>query len=105
MTFGRGLVIAALASAVAPAAASAQFPGTDLQRLSRAADGGVPDGASRNPAISQDKRWGRVAAFESDATNIVPGSGGFTNVYVVHREGPFGEDGSPWRAGRTVLAR
>jgi hypothetical protein len=103
-TGGGILAIASAVAAIAPAVASAQFPGTDLQRLSRTPDGGVPNGPARNPAISQDKRWGRYAAYESDATDIVAGSGGFTNVYVVHREGPFGEDGTPWRAGRTVLA-
>jgi hypothetical protein len=103
VTVGRGLVIAGLVGAVAPATAAAQFPGTDVQRLSRTPDGGVPNGAARNPAISQDKRWGRVAAFESDASDIVPGSGAFTNVYVVHRDGPMGENGTPWNAGRTVL--
>ena len=103
MTAGRGLVIAGLVSALAPATAAAQFPGTDLQRLSRTPDGGVPNGPARNPAFSQDKRWGRVAAFESDASDIVAGSGAFTNVYVVHRDGPMGENGTPWSAGRTVL--
>jgi hypothetical protein len=103
MAVGRGLVVAALAGALAPATAAAQFPGTDLQRLSRTPDGGVPNGQARNPAISQDKRWGRVAAFESDASNIVSGSGAHTNVYVVHREGPMGENGTRWNAGRTVL--
>jgi hypothetical protein len=95
--------MAALVIGLAPATAAAQFPGTDLQRLSRTPDGGVPNGPARNPAISQDKRWGRVAAFESDATDIVRGSGAFTNVYVVHRAEPFGENGTPWSAGRTVL--
>ena len=55
MAVGRGLVIAALVSALAPATAAAQFPGTDLQRLSRTPDGGVPNGPARNPAISQGR--------------------------------------------------
>jgi Tol biopolymer transport system component len=82
-------VSAALAAAIAPAGAAAAFPGTSLQRLS--------DAPSRNPAISQDQRLGRLAAFEAD-------TGGTTNVYVVRRAQPFGEGGTPWRAGSTVLA-
>src|SRR2546421_10505375 len=71
MTRRRGLVtvLAALACGVAPASAGAAFPGTALQRLSSARDGGPSHGPARNPAISQDRRWARLAAFESDATD------------------------------------
>ena len=72
-------MIAALALALL-----AQFPGSDLQQLSAA--------PARNPAISQDKRFGRVVAFES---------GG--DVFAVHRAEPYGENGTPWRAGRREL--
>jgi len=72
-------VIAAFALALL-----AQFPGTSQQQLS--------DAPARNPAISQDKRFGRIAAFES---------GG--NVYAVHRAEPYGENGTPWEAGRREL--
>ena len=82
------LAVALLTLVVAPARAAAEFPGTSLQRLS--------DLPSRNPAISQDKRFGRLAAFEAD-------SGGTTNVYVVRRADGYGENGTPWRAGETVL--
>ena len=81
--------LALLALAVAPAGAAAEFPGTGLHRLS--------DAPSRNPAISQDKRFARLAAFEAD-------TGGTTNVVVVRRAGGYGENGSPWRPGTTVLA-
>ena len=80
---------ALLAAAVAPAGAAAQFPGTDLQRLA--------DEPSRNPVISQDKRFGRLAAFEAD-------TGGTSNVYVVRRADGYGDNGTPWRAGARVLA-
>ena len=50
------LATALLAFAV-PASASAAFPGSDLTELS-----GAP---ARNPAISQDRRFGRLVAFES----------------------------------------
>jgi hypothetical protein len=77
------------AGLVAPAQAVAVFPGTGVQRLS--------DAPARNPAISQDRRFARLAAFEAV-------SGGTTNVYVVRRAKPYGANGTPWQAGRTVLA-
>ncbi len=75
---------ALLILALLPAPAAAQFPGTDLTQLS--------EGDGRNPAISQDKRFGRLVAFES---------GG--NVFAVRRAEPYGENGTPWRAGDRVL--
>ena len=81
--------VALLAVALAPGTAAAAFPGTDLQRLS--------DAPSRNPAISQDKRFGRLVAFEAD-------TGGTTNVFAVRRAEPFADNGTPWHAGATVLA-
>jgi hypothetical protein len=87
-------------SALLPAAAAAEpFPGQQLVPLSPNADG-----ESRNPAISQDKRWGRMVAFESAATNLAPGAGGGWNIFVVERAGGYGENGSPWSVGRTMLA-
>lgn len=77
-------MLAALAVALTTA-----FPGSGLTQLSEA--------PASDPAISQDKRFGRLAAFEAD-------SGGTTNVYVVRRAEPYGESGTPWRAGATVLA-
>ena len=86
----RYLALAALLAAlVAPAGAAAAFPGTGVQRLS--------DAPSRNPAISQDRRFGRLVAFEAD-------TGGTTNVLVVRRAEPYGENGTPWQPGSTVVA-
>jgi hypothetical protein len=76
--FAPALAVALLVAAVAPAGASATFPGTSLQRLS--------DAPSRTPAISEDKRFGRLAAFEAD-------TGGTTNVMVVRRAEPYGDTG------------
>ena len=78
------LAIALVALGVAPATAAAQFPGTGLTQLS--------DAPASSPAISQDKRWGRLVAFES---------GG--NVFAVRRAEPYGENGTPWQAGNRVL--
>src|SRR3954447_4202797 len=82
------LAASLLALALAPSAARAQFPGTGLVTLS--------DAPSRHPAISQDKRYARLVAFEADA-------GGTTNVYVVRRAEPYGENGTPWAPGATQL--
>ena len=99
------LTVAAACGALLPASAFGQ---ADSNRttflLSRAFDGGLPNGVSRNPAVSHDQRVARDIAFESDATNIVPGdTNSLTDVFVVHRAGPWGGDGSPWKAGSTDL--
>ncbi len=64
-----------LAAGVLAGGAAAEFPGTSLQRLSAA--------PARNPAISQDKRFAPLAAFESH-------TGATTNVFVVPRTDPYG---------------
>ena len=92
-------------AAVAPAASAsdrAALQSTDL--VSRAFDGGMPNGASVNPAISQDRRFARLIAFESDATNLVAGdTNGQRDVFVVQRDGSLGNNGSPWSVGSTTL--
>jgi Tol biopolymer transport system component len=102
----RLLTAAALCAAVLPAGTA--FAQADSNRttflLSRAFDGGLPNGVSRNAAVSHDQRSARDIAYESDATNIVPGdSNGLTDVFVVHRAGPWGSNGTPWTLGSTDL--
>ncbi len=101
------LAAAALSSlalgAMAPAAADAAGTRTTFL-LSRSFDGGFPDGPSRNPAVSHDQRIARLMAFDSDATNIVPGDvNGHTDVFVVNRAAPWGQDGTEWNIGTTQL--
>ena len=101
------LLIAAVSCAAILPAGSA-FAQADSNRttflLSRAYDGGLANGVSRNAAVSHDQRIARHIAFESDATNIVPGdTNGLTDVFVVHRAGPWGHNGTPWRIGGTDL--
>ncbi|HEX8745210.1 MAG TPA: hypothetical protein VF712_18945 [Thermoleophilaceae bacterium] len=101
--------IALVAASAAGGGAGAQdrFEQSDRETrlLSRAAGGGFPNGASRNPAISQDRQLARAAAYESDASDIVKGdSNGVTDVFVVHRKRPYSLNGEPWRAAATVLA-
>lgn len=72
--------------------------------FSRSVSGGIPNGPSRNGSLSHDQRIARVAAFESDASNIVDGdSNGVTDVFVVRRAAPWGRNGTPWAMGPTEL--
>ena len=101
------MLAASLVCAVVLPAGSA-FAQADSNRttflLSRAYDGGLPNGVSRNAAVSHDQRIARDIAYESDATNIVPGdANGLTDVFVVHRAGPWGSNGTPWNIGGTDL--
>lgn len=63
----------------------------DVERVSTAAGGADPNGASSSASISRD---GTVAAFQSTATNLVPGDGnGAADVFVWGK--PFGAPPSP----------
>ncbi len=96
------LLVFGLLAAVAAASAEASVRTTFL--LSRSYNGGVPNGESRNASISRDQRIARVAAYESDATNIVRGdSNGFTDVFMVRRARPWRSNGTPWHIGTTTL--
>lgn len=97
-------ILAAVALATPADAAAPEFPGQDLLLISRNAAGAPADGASGDAVISQDKRFGRVVAFESTATNLVAGAGGGTNVYVARRAAGYGENGTPWQFGTITLA-
>jgi hypothetical protein len=96
------LAAAALA-VVAPAAAVGGRPQTTLL-ISRSSRGGVPNGPSFSPAISNDRRFARVVAFESDASNIVRGDNDHVrDVFAVRRAGPVADDGARWRPGNTIM--
>jgi hypothetical protein len=93
---------AAFASASASPLHAARFQTT--WAISRSVAGGIPNGASTNPVISGDRRYARIIAFESEASNLVKGD---TNrqkdVFAVLRGGSFDNTGTPWKPGRTVL--
>lgn len=94
------------AAALGGGASAQRFEPSDRETdlLSRATDGGFPNGGSRNPAISQDRQFASVAVFESDASDLVKGdSNGETDVFAVHRRKPYSLNGEPWRPARTVL--
>jgi hypothetical protein len=101
------LCAAALAAALSPSADA--LAGPDSLRttflLSRSYQGGLPNGPSRNGAISHDQRIARVMAFESDASDIVQGdANGHTDVFVVHRAEPWGVSGTEWNIGAIEIA-
>jgi hypothetical protein len=74
------------------------------QLISRSTSGGLPNGPSTNGVISQDRRYSRLIAFQSDATNLVGGdTNGVTDIYAVKRAGSFRNDGSPWSVSRATL--
>ena len=80
------------------------IPDSTTYLLSKSLAGTIPDGPSRNPAISQDQRVAKVVAFESDATDLVNGdTNGLTDVFFIRRAEPYGNDGTPWQGGQTEL--
>lgn len=81
------------------------IPDSTTYLLSKSTGGGIPNGPSRNPAISQDQRIAKVVAFESDASDIVANDvNGFTDVFFIRRAQPYGNDGTPWQGGAAELA-
>src|SRR3954452_2068176 len=83
-------------------AAISRTPTTFL--ISRSLDGGTPNGPSTHGVISNDKRYARAIAFQSEASNIVRGdTNGVSDVFVVKRARPVDNEGIPWRIGKTSL--
>jgi hypothetical protein len=95
---------AASASGPGPIATSADARDQSTQLISRALDGSRPNGASTNAVISNDKRFARAIAFESDASDLVGGdTNGAKDVFAVKRTGKIDNFGAPWEPGNTVL--
>jgi hypothetical protein len=95
-------IISSLIAMTAATAGAASARTTFL--LSRSYNGGIPNGESRNASISRDQRIARVAAYESDASNIVRGdTNGVTDVFMVKRGRGWGQNGTPWHIGKTTL--
>src|SRR4051794_9311523 len=75
---------------------------TDL--ISRTPSGGTPNGASTNAVISGDRRFARIIAFESDASNLVGGDNNRQkDVFVVRRSGSVNDRGTAWRGSDALL--
>src|SRR3954464_10942597 len=95
-----------LTAIVAIAPATARPPLSDrhpYELLSRTPTGIALNAPATEPALSGDSRIARYAAYVSAATNVVAGSGGFRNLYVVRRAGPWGQNGTFWHQGATML--
>lgn len=105
MTLAALATLAILSSLIAMTAATASAGSLRTTfLLSRSYNGGIPNGESRNASISRDQRIARVAAYESDASNIVRGDdNNATDVFMVKRGRGWGQNGTPWRIGRTTL--
>jgi TolB protein len=104
----RAVVVGALLVLGLAPTASANVPGVSTTVLaSRSVDGGFPNGRSQDPAISQDHKDASLLAYDSVATNIVPGDlNGVSDVFVVHRAEPYehhADDASSWAPGATDL--
>lgn len=101
------LAVCAATSAMAlalPGAASAGIFGTDPINISVTPSGGEANGSSGGPAVSGDNRKTRLAAFHSDASNLVGGdSNDATDVFVWSR--PRGGQGISLPRGAGSLQR
>jgi hypothetical protein len=96
-----GLIVLA---ALLPGESAGQDRNTTTTLLSRALDGGTPNGASTNAVISGDLRYARLVAFESEASDLVQGdANGVKDVFAIRRAGSFRNDGSAWKPGGTQL--
>jgi hypothetical protein len=98
------LAVLAFLVTAAGAHAASRTAFYDTFLLSRAADGGLPNGASTSGVISQDGRIAKAVAFQSDASNLVGGdTNGVTDVFVIERASGYSQDGSPWEPGPTRM--
>ena len=94
--------LALLALAAAPAGAeSLRLHPRDL--LAHTPAGTQPNAPATDPALSQDGRQVRYAAYTSAATDIAPNTSGVKNVYLVYRRAPWGLDGRRWFEDHTSL--
>ena len=72
--------------------------------VSRSKGGGLPNGPSTNPVLSNDKRYQRAIAFESEASNLGPrDTDGVKDVYVVLRGNRPNNKGTSWKPGKNLL--
>jgi hypothetical protein len=72
--------------------------------ISRALGGGLPNGPSTHAVISGDRRYARVIAFESDASNLVAGdTNGVGDVFAIRRRGRIDNRGGRWTGGPIIL--
>jgi hypothetical protein len=102
------IVLAALvatASADAPSDQQITAARTQLTiTISRGRGGKAANGPSTNPAMSNDKRYVRAVAYESEASNLGPRDNNrVKDVYVVLRGNRANNVGTIWKPGRNLL--
>jgi hypothetical protein len=96
-------LVAGSATAERSAAPSANRK-QDTRLISRSFRGGVPNGPSGHAVISGDRRFARIIAFDSRASNLVHrDKNGTSDVFIIKRARPFGNKGSRWTPGSTKL--
>ncbi|MGI8631781.1 MAG: hypothetical protein ACR2NA_04445 [Solirubrobacterales bacterium] len=84
---------------------AAQSMAANATLLSEGRSGEPGNGSSANASISQDRRKNRVIAFDSEASNLVPGDANHRrDVFFIKRAGSYGSNGTPWRPGSVRLA-
>ena len=80
--FSTGALVAVAALLSLPATAPARGRSISFSfLLSKARNGGFPNGPSRNGVVAGDKRISSFMAYESDASNIVRGTNTFARGY------------------------
>src|SRR3954462_8617880 len=100
----RRFLPAALALTLTAVAATPAFAGTDRAELQETVAITQGNGDSSHPVISQDRRYSTILAFESEASDLVPGdTNGLKDVFMVRRGGHIDNNGSPWVPGGTSL--
>jgi hypothetical protein len=74
------------------------------QLVSRSIYGGLPNGPSTNAVISGDRRYARVIAFESEASDLVHSdTNGVKDLFAIKRTGRIDNEGSKWRGMAATL--
>jgi hypothetical protein len=91
-------------AAAQPASDVTAARSTSTYRISNSVRGGAPNGSSTNAVMSNDKRYVRVIAFESLASNLVSqDENGVKDVFVTFRGDRATNAGTRWKPGRTAL--
>ena len=72
--------------------------------ITHSVTGGVPNGPSTKPVISGDRRYARIIAFQSSASDLVRGdTNNLQDVFAIRRGGHIDNTGAKWVAGKTML--
>src|SRR4051812_49924102 len=89
--------------AVLAVAAPAQAQEQTTTLISRAADGGTPNGPSTNAVISGDRRYARVIAFVATASAMVRGdTNGASDAFAAKRRSTINNKSTQWSSGASI---